>query len=543
MSEIHIDPKTVTAVLERNAERFAVSLGPQEIGHVIEAGDGIALVDGLPGVMAEEMVTFPGDIRGMVMNLEKQHAGVIIFGETSSIQQGDTVKRTGRVLDIPVCEALAGRVITPLGKPIDGRGPISTEERRHVECDGPGITERDPVEIPLQTGLKSIDAMIPIGRGQRELIIGDRQTGKTTLAIDAIINQTGSEVLCIYVAIGQKMSTISRWVDLLKERGVMQQTIVVAATAAESAPLQYIAPFAACSMAEYFRIKGRHVLIVYDDLSKHAVAYREISLLLRRPPGREAFPGDIFYLHSRLLERAGAVSAAQGGGTITALPIIETQQGDYSSYIPTNLVSITDGQIYLDATLFHQGLRPAINAGLSVSRIGGRAQWTAMQKVGMKLRMDLAQYREQAAFAELTTDLDEITLKQLHRGERLAEILKQPQHAPLSVDRQICVIWAAVNGFLDELALSDIERFQQEWFGILDSAYPEIKERITETHDLTPDIEEKMRKSITQVLKVFEKKSVAELLDPNRIIPAVNDQAERRPETVITTQSAHPGGI
>lgn len=543
MPDIRIDPKQVTAVLERSAERFGLSFGPQEIGRVVEAGDGIAIVDGLPGVMVEELVIFPREIRGMVMNLDRRQAGVIIFGDHSGIQQGDTVKRTERLIDTPVGDALLGRVVTPLGKPVDGRGPLQATERRLIDTDGPGIAERQPVEIPLHTGIKSIDAMVPIGRGQRELIIGDRHTGKTTLAIDTILNQLGSDMICIYVTIGQKLANIARWVGMLRERGVMQQTVVVAAASADPAPLQYIAPFAACSMAEAFRDKGRHVLMVFDDLSKHAAAYREISLLLRRPPGREAFPGDIFYLHSRLLERAGSTNAELGGGTITALPIVETQQGDYSAYIPTNLVSITDGQIYLDGALFHQGLRPAVNAGLSVSRIGGKAQWPAMRKIGLRLRMDLAQYREQAAFAELTTDLDAYTVKQLHRGERLAEILKQGQHEPLPAERQVCIIWAAVNGHLDDLPLNEIERFQREWFGLLDSSYEQVCDSIRETHDLSDDAEELFSASVAQLKKVFKATEAAPALDPHRIIPSVEEAETRLPQTALSTQSAHPGGM
>ncbi len=543
MPDIRIDPKQVAAVLERSAERFGISFGPQEIGRVVEAGDGIAIVDGLPGVMVEEMVVFPREIRGMVMNLDRRQAGVVIFGDHSGIQQGDTVKRSGRVLDTPVGDALLGRVVTPLGKPVDGRGPLQATERRLVDTDGPGIAARQPVEVPLHTGIKSIDAMVPIGRGQRELIIGDRHTGKTTLAIDTILNQLGSDVICIYVSIGQKMANISRWVGMLRERGMMQQTVVVAAASADPAPLQYIAPFAACSIAEAFRDKGRHVLMVFDDLSKHAAAYREISLLLRRPPGREAFPGDVFYLHSRLLERAGCTNAELGGGTITALPIVETQQGDYSAYIPTNLVSITDGQIYLDGALFHQGLRPAVNAGLSVSRIGGKAQWPAMRKIGLRLRMDLAQYREQAAFAELTTDLDSFTVKQLHRGERLAEILKQGQHEPMPVERQVCIIWAAVSGHLDDLPLTEIERFQREWFGLLDSSYEQVCDTIRATHDLNDATEGWLRESVGQLKRMFTAQSGVPALDPQRIIPAPDEAETHLPQTAISTQSANPGGM
>ena len=405
MSDIRIDPAELAKLLEEKSAQYSIKLGPEEIGRVLESGDGIARADGMPGIMAEEMVVFPEDVYGMAMNLERNDVGMIIFGDHTKIQQNDIVKRTCKVLQVPVGDDMLGRVVSPLGLPLDGRGPIASSHTRLVEVDAPGIIEREPVGIPLQTGMKSIDAMTAIGRGQRELIIGDRQTGKTTLALDTIINQKDSGVACVYVAIGQKMSTVATLVSTLEEHDVMQNCIVVAATASDSAPLQYIAPFAGCAMAEHFRDDGRDALIVYDDLTKHAVAYREISLLLRRPPGREAFPGDIFYLHSRLLERAGRLHKDQGGGSLTALPIVETQQGDYSAYIPTNLVSITDGQIYLQGELFHQGFRPAINVGLSVSRVGGRAQLKAMKKVALKLRIDLAQWRSYYLPAKMGIEL------------------------------------------------------------------------------------------------------------------------------------------
>jgi F-type H+/Na+-transporting ATPase subunit alpha len=498
-----LDAASIASILEDAAARYTVTLGPEEIGRVIEAGDGVARVDGLPGVMAEEMVELSDDVVGVAMNLERHDVRVILLGDFTRVEQGDVVRRTCRVLSTPVGDALLGRVVTPLGRPIDGRGPIATSEFRCVETDAPGIVARTPVDRPLQTGLKAIDSMTAIGRGQRELIIGDRQTGKTTLALDTILNQAAGDVRCVYVAIGQKMSTVAGVVDLLRDRGALENTIVVVATAADSAPLQYVAPFAACAMAEFFRDRGEDALIVYDDLSKHAVAYRELSLVLRRPPGREAFPGDIFYLHSRLLERAGNMHPDAGGGSLTALPIVETQQGDYSAYIPTNLVSITDGQIYLQSDLFHQGFRPAMNVGLSVSRVGGKAQCRAMKQVAAQLRIDLAQYREVASFAQLTSDLDPATMRQLHRGERLAEVLKQPQHAPLSIDKQVAVLWAAVNGRLDDVALPDIERFQKEWFDLLDNAFAEMMARLRRTGELSGDDQAALQRSMERMKQIF----------------------------------------
>jgi F-type H+-transporting ATPase subunit alpha len=533
MCAIQIDPAEIAAVLERNAEKFALYLGPEEIGHVLEAGDGIAHVDGLPSVMAEEMVVFPNDVYGMTMNLERSHIGVIILGDYTSVEQGDVVRRTGKVLQVPVGESLLGRVVTPLGAPIDGRGPITTKEFRHVETDAPGIVEREPVSVPLQTGLKTVDSMTAIGRGQRELIIGDRQTGKTTVALDAILNQAASGVKCIYVAIGQKMSTVSRVVDVLAEHHALEYCTVVVATASDAAPLQYIAPFAGCAMGEHFRDIGQDALIVYDDLTKHAVAYRELSLLLRRPPGREAFPGDVFYLHSRLLERAAKLHPDLGGGSLTALPIAETQQGDYSAYIPTNLISITDGQIYLESSLFHQGFRPAMNVGLSVSRVGGKAQLPAMKKVALKLRIDLAQYREVASFAQLTSDLDEATMRQLHRGERLAEILKQPQHSPVSTERQIFIIWAAVNGHLDDLPLTDVTRFQKEWCELLDNAYPQLARAIAESGKLSDEVVRGLEESVTRFKQIFVPTAAPDTLSSTRIVPRLDDYDSRMTTTIV----------
>ncbi len=532
---ITIDSAAIASVLERSVRDYAVEIGAQEIGHVLEAGDGIAYVDGIPGVMAEEMVLLPGDIYGLAMNLERDRVGIIILGDYSGIEQGDLVRRTCRVLQVPVGEALLGRVVTPLGQPIDGRGPINATEFRHVEADAPGIVDRESVCTPLQTGLKSLDAMTAIGRGQRELIIGDRQTGKSTLAIDTILNQVAGDVHCVYVAVGQKMSSVAQTVEVFRRHGILHNCTVVAATASDSAPLQYVAPFAGCAMAEHFRDLGGDALIVYDDLSKHSVAYREVSLLLRRPPGREAFPGDIFYLHSRLLERSAKLHPDKGGGSLTALPIIETQQGDYSAYIPTNLVSITDGQVYLDGSLFHQGFRPAVNVGLSVSRVGGKAQLKAMKKVAVKLRMELAQYRELAAFAELTSDLDRATMRQLHRGERLAEILKQPEHEPMAVERQICIMWAATNGHLDDIRLSDIGRFQTEWFRLLDDAYADVERELREAGDITPEVHEALERSIGQFKQIFVPTGEAAELDAHHVVPPPDQPMERLGKAAVQT--------
>jgi F-type H+/Na+-transporting ATPase subunit alpha len=533
MPEIRIDTGEIAATLERAARDFAIPLGPEEIGRVIEAGDGIARVDGLPGVMAEEMVLFPNDVYGMAMNLDRDHVGVVILGDYAQIEQGDVVKRTGKVLQVPVGEALLGRVVNPLGQPIDGQGAVTGSVFRQVEVDAPGIVEREPVNVPLQTGVKSVDSMTAIGRGQRELIIGDRQTGKTTLALDAILNQAAGDVRCVYVAIGQKMSTVAAVVEILRRYNALSNCIVVVATASDSAPLQYIAPFAGCTMAEHFRDAGGDALIVYDDLSKHAVAYREISLLLRRPPGREAFPGDIFYLHSRLLERASKYNARKGSGSLTALPIIETKEGDYSAYIPTNLISITDGQIYMESSLFHQGFKPAMNVGLSVSRVGGKAQLKAMQQVALRLRLDLAQYRDVAAFAELTSDLDQATLQQLHRGERLAEVLKQPQHTPISVEKQVCILWAATRGHLDDLPLCDLARFQSDWFNVLDSSWPQVGRAILDTGSLSPETEGRLAESIRQLKSIFVMTRKAETLSHERVVPRVDDMDQRLPETAV----------
>ena len=444
-----IRAEEITEILKSQIKGYEKRIDVAETGVVLSVGDGIARVHGLEKAMAGELLDFPGDVRGMVLNLEEDNVGVVLLGEDSLIKEGDTVRRTGRIVEVPCGDAMIGRVVNALGQPVDGRGPIETKDFRRVEIKAPGIVKRQPVKEPLQTGLKAIDAMIPIGRGQRELIIGDRQTGKTAVALDTIINQKGAGVICIYVAIGQKRSTVAQVVEKLRQYGAMEYTIVVAATASESAPLQFLAPYSGCTIGEFFRDSSRHALCIYDDLSKHAVSYRQLSLLLRRPPGREAYPGDVFYLHSRLLERAAKLSDAEGGGSLTALPVIETQAGDVSAYIPTNVISITDGQIYLEADLFYSGVRPAVNVGLSVSRVGGNAQIKAMKQVAGRLRLELAQYREMAAFAQFGSDLDKSTQMQLARGARLVEMLKQAQYQPQPIDQQVVTIFAATNGFVD----------------------------------------------------------------------------------------------
>jgi F-type H+-transporting ATPase subunit alpha len=446
---------------------------------------------------------FPHGIFGIALNLEEDNVGAALFGETHVIKEGDTVKRTGRIAEVSVGKELVGRVVNALGEPIDGRGPIDSKVRRRIELKAPGIVARQPVKEPLQTGLKAIDGMIPIGRGQRELIIGDRQTGKTAVAIDAIINQKGGNVICIYVAIGQKRSTVAQVVDKLRESGAMEFTIVVAATASDSAPLQFIAPYSGCTMGEQFRDNGGHALVIYDDLSKHAVAYRQLSLLLRRPPGREAYPGDVFYLHSRLLERAAKMSNERGGGSLTALPIIETQAGDVSAYIPTNVISITDGQIFLESDLFYSGVRPAINVGISVSRVGGNAQIKAMKQVAGTLRLELAQYREMAAFAQFGSDLDAATQRQLNRGARLVELLKQNQYQPLPVERQVLIIYAGTNGFVDELPLAALKKYEQELYSFVDSKHPDVFADILKKRELDGDLRAKINQALEEFKGVF----------------------------------------
>ncbi|RLA97677.1 MAG: F0F1 ATP synthase subunit alpha [Deltaproteobacteria bacterium] len=500
---MQIRAEEISEIIERQIRGFEKDIDVSETGVVISVGDGIARIYGLERVMASELVEFPNGIMGLILNLEEDNVGAAILGEDEHIKEGDIVKRTGRIIQVPVGEALVGRVVNPLGQPLDGKGPIEAKEFRPIEEKAPGVVVRQPVKEPLQTGIKAIDSMIPIGRGQRELIIGDRQTGKTALAIDTIINQKETDVFCIYVAIGQKQSTVAQVVDKLRQHGAMDYTIVVSATASDPAPLQYIAPYAGCTMGEYFRDTGRHALIIYDDLSKHAVAYREMSLLLRRPPGREAYPGDIFYLHSRLLERAAKLSDELGGGSLTALPIIETQAGDISAYIPTNVISITDGQIYLETDLFYAGIRPAVNVGLSVSRVGGNAQIRAMRQVAGSLRLDLAQYRELAAFAQFGSELDKATQAQLARGERLVEILKQGQYQPLPVAKQILIIYAGVNGFLDEFPVSALQKYETQLYQFIEDRYPEIFREIEEKKELDDALRSKIDRALEEFKEVF----------------------------------------
>jgi len=500
-----IRPEEISTILKQQIANFSTELDVSDVGTVIQVGDGIARVYGLSNVMAGELLEFENGVMGMAQNLEEDNVGVVIMGPFTGIHEGDRVKRTGRIMEVPVGEALLGRVVNPLGQPIDGLGPINATEYRPVESPAPGVIDRKSVHEPLQTGIKAIDSMIPIGRGQRELIIGDRQTGKTAIAVDTIINQKGQDVICIYVAIGQKQSTVVGVVETLKKYGAMDYTIVVSASASEPAPLLYLAPYAGCAMGEYFMYKGRHVLVVYDDLSKQAAAYRELSLLLRRPPGREAYPGDVFYLHSRLLERAAKLNDQLGGGSLTALPFIETQAGDVSAYIPTNVISITDGQIFLESDLFYSGQRPAVNVGISVSRVGGAAQIKAMKKVAGTLRLDLAQYRELQAFAQFGSDLDKATQARLIRGQRTMEILKQEQYKPMPVEKQVVVIYSATKGYLDEYPVEDVRRFESEFLAYMD-AQPlgqEVLKTIRETGDLSAETEAKLQQCIEDFKKGF----------------------------------------
>jgi F-type H+-transporting ATPase subunit alpha len=490
----------ISDIIKRQIKEYEREIEVRETGRVLSTGDGIARIYGLDRVAAGELIEFPHGIYGMVLNLEEDNVGAAIFGEAHEIKEGDEVRRTGRIAEVPVGEALLGRVVDSLGQPLDGKGPIESKEFRRIELKAPGIVVRQPVSEPLQTGIKAIDSMIPIGRGQRELIIGDRQTGKTAVAIDTIINQKGGDVFCIYVAIGQKRSTVAQVVERLSRYGAMDYTIVVAATASDSAPLQFIAPYSGCAMGEFFRDSGRHALVIYDDLSKQAVAYRQLSLLLRRPPGREAFPGDVFYLHSRLLERAAKMSKEQGGGSLTALPIIETQAGDVSAYIPTNVISITDGQIFLESDLFFSGVRPAVNVGISVSRVGGNAQIKAMRQVAGSLRLDLAQFREMAAFAQFGSDLDASTQRLLARGSRLTEILKQDQYVPLPVEKQILVIYAAINGYVDHLPESQLKRYEAELFRFIENRHPDALKVVAEKRQLTDDV----KAALNRVLDEFK---------------------------------------
>jgi F-type H+-transporting ATPase subunit alpha len=493
---MEIRAEEISQVIRQQIKDFDKKVELSETGTVLSVGDGIARVYGVEKTMAMELLEFPGGIYGIALNLEEDNVGCAVLGEDFHIKEGDTVKRTGRIAEVPVGEAVLGRVIDAVGQPIDGQGPINSKEFRKIELKAPGVIEREPVKEPMYTGYKAVDAMTPIGRGQRELIIGDRQIGKTALCVDAIINQKESDIFCVYVAIGQKKSTVAQVVEALRRHGVMDKTVVVAACASDPAPMQYVAAFAGCTMGEYFRDTGRHALVIYDDLSKQAVAYRQLSLLLRRPPGREAFPGDIFYNHSRLLERAAKVRADLGGGSLTALPIIETQAGDVSAYIPTNVISITDGQVYLEPNLFFSGVRPAINVGLSVSRVGGNAQVKAMKQVAGSLRLDLAQYRELAAFAQFGSELDKSTQAQLNRGVRLVEILKQPQYQPIPMERMITVLFAGTRGFLDDLPIDVLKDFEPQLLSFVEGKYPDIFTEIKEKKEISADLEDRMKKAV-----------------------------------------------
>ena len=498
---MQIRAEEISSLLKKQIRDYKKKLEVSETGIVLYVGDGISRIYGLENSMSGELLEFPGELFGIVLNLEEDNVGAAVFGEDWHIKEGDIVKRTGRIAEVRVGDALLGRVVNALGQPIDGKGPIESEDFRPIEVKAPGIVYRQPVKEPLQTGIKAIDSMTPIGRGQRELIIGDRQTGKTAIALDTIINQKDTDVISIYVAIGQKRSTVARVVDTLNKFGAMDKTIVVSATASEPAPLQYIAPYSGVTIGEYFRDNARHALIIYDDLSKHAVSYRQLSLLLRRPPGREAYPGDVFYLHSRLLERAAKLSDEKGGGSLTALPIIETQAGDVSAYIPTNVISITDGQIFLETDLFYSGVRPAVNVGLSVSRVGGSAQIKGMKQVAGSLRLDLAQYREMAAFAQFGTDLDKATQAQLARGSRLVEILKQPQYQPVPVEKQVLIIYAATNGFVDQFPETALRKFENDLFSYFESKHPDLLGEIRQKGALTSEIERSLSKAISGFVK------------------------------------------
>ncbi|MFO7733730.1 MAG: F0F1 ATP synthase subunit alpha [Candidatus Aminicenantes bacterium] len=489
----------ITKIIQQHIEGYEAGVDVREVGTVTSVGDGIARVYGLDRVMSNELLEFPRGVFGLALNLEEESVGAVLLGESHLIREGDAVKRTRRIMQVPAGPAMIGRVVNPLGQPLDGKGPVKTDISLHVERLAPGVVDRQPVREPLQTGIKAIDTMIPIGRGQRELIIGDRQTGKTAIVIDTILNLKGSDVVCIYVAIGQKNSTVAQIIKILEDHGAMDYTIVVASSASDPSPLQYLAPYSGCAMGEYFRDNGRHALMIYDDLSKHAAAYREISLLLRRPPGREAYPGDVFYLHSRLLERAAKLNDELGGGSLTALPIIETQAGDVSGYIPTNVISITDGQIYLQPELFNAGVRPAINVGISVSRVGGHAQIKAMKQVAGKLKLDLAQYRELVTFAQFGTELDKTSQAQLDRGERLTEVLKQEQYSPIPVEKQVLIIYAGNRGFLDEFPVSEVRNYEKRLFEFVDKSHPDILVKLREKKHIDQALDE----NIAAALKEF----------------------------------------
>ena len=496
-------PDEITGIIKQQIKNYESKIELTDVGTVVTVGDGIARIHGIEKCMSGELLQFEGDIYGMALNLEQDFVGAVMLGSDAEIKEGSQVKRTGKIVSVPVGEDLLGRVVNSLGQPIDGKGAILTTKTRPIESQAPGIITRKSVNVPLQTGIKAIDSMIPIGRGQRELIIGDRQTGKTTIALDTIINQKGNDVICIYVAIGQKRSTVANVVDTLTKNGAMDYTIVVSSTASELAPLQYIAPYSGCAMAEYFMAQGKDVLCVYDDLSKHAVAYRALSLLLHRPPGREAYPGDVFYLHSRLLERAANLNAEYGGGSITALPIIETQAGDVAAYIPTNVISITDGQIFLESELFHSGVRPAVNPGISVSRVGGNAQIKAMKKVAGSLKLAYSQYRELQSFSQFGSDLDKDTKERLAKGERIVEVLKQGRNTAITVEHQVIIIYAVINNYLKDIAVSDIGEFETDLFTFIDESHPEIIASITETGDLKKENEEAIKEALSSFVKKF----------------------------------------
>jgi F-type H+-transporting ATPase subunit alpha len=509
--KLEIRPDEISEILKGQLSQFSRKVDTYEVGTVLQVGDGIARVHGLSGVMSGELVIFPGETYGMALNLEEDNVGCVLFGGDKLIKEGDEVRRTGRTMEVPVGEELLGRVVNPLGQPLDGRGEIRARKSMPVERKALGVIQRRPVEEPLQTGIKAIDSMIPIGRGQRELIIGDRQTGKTAIAIDSIINQKGGDVFCIYVAIGQKGSTVAKTAKTLEGYGALDYTIVVSAAASDPASLQYLAPYAGVTMGEYFRDSGRHALIIYDDLTKHAWAYRQMSLLLRRPPGREAYPGDVFYLHSRLLERAAKLSDDLGGGSLTAFPIIETHEGDITTYIPTNVISITDGQIFLEGELFYAGVRPGINVGISVSRVGGDAQTRAMKQVAGRLRLDLARYREVANFAQFTSDLDKATLSQLTRGQRLVEILKQDQYQPMPFEKQVAILFAGTNGYLDDIPLEEVRSFEREFLSFLDREKREILRDIVEKKQVAPETETRLREALMGFKEEFLKKELSSL--------------------------------
>jgi F-type H+-transporting ATPase subunit alpha len=504
-----IKASEISDIIRQQIENFETGVTVMEVGTVIKVGDGIAEIHGLEKVMAGELLEFPHEVRGLALNLEEDKVGAVLFGEFQAIKEGDLVKRTGRIMEVPVGDALIGRVVDALGNPIDNRGPIIADSHSPIERIAPGVVDRQPVKEPLQTGLKAIDSMVPIGRGQRELIIGDRQTGKTAVAVDTIINQKGKDVICIYVAIGQKASTVAQVVKTLEDSGAMDYTIVVKATASDPAAMQFLAPYSGAAMGEYYRDNGRHALTIYDDLSKQAAAYREISLLLRRPPGREAYPGDVFYLHSRLLERAAKMSDAKGGGSLTSLPVIETQAGDISAYIPTNVISITDGQIFLEADLFNSGIRPAINVGNSVSRVGGAAQIKAMKQVAGSLRLDLAQFRELQAFAQFGSDLDKATQSQLARGRRLMEILKQPQYQPMDVEEQVLIIWAAINGHTDDVAVENVRRFEAELLRFVENSHPGLLQMIREKKAINDEIKADLQQALADFKERWAEEAVA----------------------------------